>query len=90
MPTFPTPPYLNYNTVYIFSYYGEKLERTTAAFKRRKKDVLVSTIYDDTDETDPQEALLRRNEPYHLKHRDITTPYQAFRRPQDPALQILK
>ena len=77
-------------------YYGENIRAQSASSsgKHRKRrsphDVIISTIYDNPAELDPPEPLLRRNEPYHLKHRDLSAPYQAFRRPQDPNLQVLK
>ena len=36
---------------------------------KQDKHVHIATIYDDRHLTDPDETLLRRSEPYHLKYR---------------------
>ena len=77
------------------SFYGENLQAQAAHLppkkkRKRENDVTISTIYDDPAELDPPERLMRRNEPYHLKHRHVLPPFQAFQRPSDPDLQVLK
>ncbi|XP_050411445.1 G patch domain-containing protein 3 [Patella vulgata] len=48
---------------------GEKLKKICPSFKKKaKNDHLITTIYDDPSVTDPTEPLLRRNEPYIIKH----------------------
>ncbi|KAK6190941.1 hypothetical protein SNE40_002701 [Patella caerulea] len=48
---------------------GEKLKKFGPSFKKKaKNDHLITTIYDDPSVTDPSEPLLRRNEPYIIKH----------------------
>ncbi|XP_076440180.1 G patch domain-containing protein 3-like [Babylonia areolata] len=54
-------------------YRGEKLMRYGLSAQRKRKansDVLISTVYDTPDDTDPLEPLWRRNDPSHIKHRD--------------------
>nr|XP_022337295.1 G patch domain-containing protein 3-like [Crassostrea virginica] len=53
-----------------FGYRGEKLVRPTGKTKRAEREVLISTVYDDHSQTDPQEPLLRRGHHYHIKYRD--------------------
>ncbi|XP_052247176.1 G patch domain-containing protein 3-like [Dreissena polymorpha] len=48
-------------------YHGEKLNRNPGRAQRK---VVISTIFDNPLETDPNEPLKRRHEPYHLKYRD--------------------
>jgi hypothetical protein len=63
-----------------FGYRGEKLvhavSATASSFQSTKRPrridpdlPIISTVYDDARDTDPAERLLRRQEPYHLKHR---------------------
>ena len=64
-------------------YVGEKLQRF-GMVKKRKKGAIISTVYDDVEETDPAELLLRRNEPYGLKHRPSHIRFmKASLRPSD-------
>ncbi|XP_072033929.1 G patch domain-containing protein 3-like [Amphiura filiformis] len=54
-------------------YYGEKLSHnpSTSSRKRRgDREVIISSVYDDPEHTDPAEPLLRSRGPYHLKYRD--------------------
>ncbi|KAL8582200.1 hypothetical protein ACOMHN_004119 [Nucella lapillus] len=55
-------------------YRGEKLRRHGASSSQRKRkadgEVLISTVYDNPEDTDPMEPLRRRNDPSHIKHRN--------------------
>ena len=55
-------------------YTGEKIQRF-GLIKRSRKDEPghISTVYDNKNETDPQEPLLRRQGTHHLKHRPSTS-----------------
>ncbi|XP_041378693.1 G patch domain-containing protein 3-like [Gigantopelta aegis] len=55
-----------------FGYRGKKLARYVrkAAQKRADEGGIITSIYDNPDETDPTETLLRRNNPYGLKYRN--------------------
>ncbi|ESP00950.1 hypothetical protein LOTGIDRAFT_207744 [Lottia gigantea] len=56
-----------------FGYYGEKLQRFQPSVRKipkiEKNEHLITTVYDNPAVTDPDEPLLRRNEPYIIKHR---------------------
>ena len=54
--------------MYIFRYHGEKLNRNPG---RAERQVVISTIYDDPNQTDPTEPLNRRHDHYRLKYRDV-------------------
>ena len=55
----------------VFRYYGEKVARFAAPKpKRQLRDFVISTVYDNSEETDPAEPLLRRNHHHHIKHRN--------------------
>ena len=63
----------NFNESFLYySYYGEKLSNdpgTSSRKRRADKEVIISSIYDDPEDTDPTEPLLRSRGPYHLKYR---------------------
>lgn len=62
-----------------FGYRGEKLVRPIGKCKRAEREVLISTVYDDHSQTDPQDPLLRRGHHYHIKYRDKVD----FTKPQE-------
>ncbi|XP_013379646.1 G patch domain-containing protein 3 [Lingula anatina] len=51
-------------------YHGEKLIRYGFKRPRAEKQVIISTIYDNPEDTDPAEPLLRRKNPHSLKYRE--------------------
>lgn len=72
----------------IYSYRGEKLNRSIPSAKRRKatKDVLISTIYDRPSEQ--EDTVLRTGPPSTLKYR--TMPAAALNQVQFLKGEVLK
>lgn len=53
-----------------FGFRGEKLLKHKVKNRNSQRDVIISTVYDDEKQTDPNEPLLRRHNHYTLKYRD--------------------
>ncbi|ELT87104.1 hypothetical protein CAPTEDRAFT_150255 [Capitella teleta] len=70
-----------------FGYRGEKLQRIGVRPPKRKVDgdeVIISTIYDKQEDTDPPEELMRRREPHHITHRAGSMRFHKALHPDEP------